>query len=90
MQVAQLLARHRLGYRCWRQWRDRQFLNFYGKDMTAPYTVFDVGANQGQYLHLLTSFFQPGEGEIHCFEPGKQTFERLAMSIARRFEIECI
>ena len=42
-----------------------------------PYCVFDVGANTGQYLHLVLSNFHKDSVHIHCFEPGKLTFAAL-------------
>ncbi len=44
----------------------------------SPYCVFDVGANQGQFLGLTLG--QPGSSAwtVHCFEPAAGTFELLA------------
>ncbi len=50
-----------------------------------PYCIFDVGANQGQYLRLLTSHFPASDVEIHCFEPSSQTFQLLASSVDPKY-----
>jgi len=42
-----------------------------------PYTIFDVGANQGQFLKLASSSMQDMEYTIHCFEPASDTFRLL-------------
>ena len=48
----------------------------------APYCVFDVGGNQGQYLNLVLTHL-PREGmSVHCFEPGGHTYELLEASLA--------
>lgn len=43
----------------------------------APLTVFDVGANQGQFLAATLQALTGTNHRIHCFEPGKGTFARL-------------
>lgn len=43
-----------------------------------PCTVFDVGANLGQFLDATLAAFSDGRCEVHCFEPGRSTFRRLA------------
>lgn len=43
-----------------------------------PYTVFDVGANQGQFLGLITSGLRRRPFQAHAFEPSRRTFEILA------------
>jgi FkbM family methyltransferase len=40
-----------------------------------PKTIIDVGANVGDYAKMLRAKFP--DAEIHCFEPGSETFERL-------------
>lgn len=42
-----------------------------------PYTIFDVGANKGQYLNMVYSQLGNKDFKIHSFEPGKFTFETL-------------
>lgn len=46
----------------------------------APYCIFDVGANKGQYLRLLFDCFENDKIDVHCFEPGKSTYEALRRS----------
>lgn len=51
-------------------------LKMVGKRYDAPYCVFDVGSNKGQFLTLATKTLPPAT-HIHCFEPGGQTFAML-------------
>lgn len=39
-------------------------------------TIFDVGANTGEYTRMLGSYFP--DARIHCFEPAGATFSILA------------
>ena len=39
--------------------------------------IFDVGANEGQYLNLVTSIFDENKFYLHCFEPQKSVFLNL-------------
>jgi FkbM family methyltransferase len=48
------------------------------KCLVPPYCIFDVGANQGQFLNLLVSNIKSAPYHVHCFEPGSHTFERLS------------
>src|SRR5271155_203728 len=43
-------------------------------------TIFDVGANHGEWT---TAFLKTGATnlEVHCFEPGKATFEILSKTL---------
>ncbi len=43
--------------------------------------IFDVGANKGQYTKSLLKFFHGHDVEIHCFEPGYETFRILTQEI---------
>lgn len=43
----------------------------------SPLCVFDVGANQGQFLHLMQAGLQGIPAVFHAFEPGKGTFQIL-------------
>ena len=45
---------------------------------TAPITIFDVGANQGQFLAAALEALAGTDHRIHSFEPGKGTFALLA------------
>jgi len=44
-----------------------------------PYTIFDVGANQGQFLNAARNELGSVDFSIHCFEPGKDTFDVLQL-----------
>jgi FkbM family methyltransferase len=46
-----------------------------------PYCIFDVGANQGQFLNLTLSQIGNHDASIHCFEPGRETFRILENSV---------
>jgi FkbM family methyltransferase len=46
-------------------------------NLQEPYCIFDVGANKGQYLSVLFNELSHRNFEIHCFEPGKYSFEIL-------------
>jgi FkbM family methyltransferase len=48
----------------------------------APYCIFDVGANQGQYLNLLLRSLPANSAAIHCFEPSAWTFNILHKGFA--------
>lgn len=45
-----------------------------------PYCIFDVGANQGQFLRLLLEHIAVDDFTVHCFEPGRETFKMLVAS----------
>lgn len=47
-----------------------------------PYCIFDVGSNRGQFLRLILDNVAAVDFNIHCFEPGHQTFKILAESFA--------
>jgi len=42
-------------------------------------TIFDVGANVGQFAKLVQSTIKPGR--LICFEPGRQTFSKLKENV---------
>lgn len=42
-----------------------------------PYCIFDVGANKGQFLQLILENVTQDDCRIHCFEPGRGTFQML-------------
>ncbi|MCP4001325.1 MAG: FkbM family methyltransferase [Gammaproteobacteria bacterium] len=52
------------------------------------YTVFDIGANQGQFLKLTLDNLQMDKLTIHCFEPGVQTFKMLSDSAVKNERIK--
>ena len=43
-----------------------------------PYCIFDVGANKGQFLRFALEKTKGKDCQIHCFEPGRETFKMLA------------
>ena len=47
------------------------------KKYKAPYCIFDVGANRGQYLKLINQYLLRDETSIHCFEPHTKSFDYL-------------
>lgn len=49
----------------------------FGEQSTGPLTVFDVGANKGQFLSYLLRDFTGRLSAVHSFEPGKDSFEQL-------------
>ena len=42
-----------------------------------PYTIFDVGSNQGQFIDLIMKNVAAEDCSIHCFEPCFETFKIL-------------
>lgn len=44
-------------------------------------TIFDVGANVGQFAEITTEIFK-GKSEIYCFEPSEKTFEVLKKNLS--------
>ncbi|HOC61467.1 MAG TPA: FkbM family methyltransferase [Smithellaceae bacterium] len=46
-----------------------------------PYCIFDIGANQGQFLRLLLEHIAVDDFAVHCFEPGRETFKMLVASL---------
>ncbi|MBH8573086.1 FkbM family methyltransferase [Nostocaceae cyanobacterium CENA369] len=55
--------------------------NFVHQKQKAPYCIFDVGSNQGQYLRLILQNFPEDNLSVHCFEPSSYTFEILESSV---------
>lgn len=51
----------------------------YGK---APFTILDVGANQGQFLRLALRETDAAVTQIHCFEPSMTAFAILSEAFA--------
>lgn len=52
------------------------------KSKKGPYRIFDVGSNRGQFLTMALEHMRGEDVEVHCFEPGKQTFEYLSATAA--------
>lgn len=50
------------------------------KRFKAPYCIFDVGSNKGQFLQLILEKITTDNFSIHCFEPAHETFKILAES----------
>ncbi len=48
--------------------------------LSPPYCIFDVGANQGQFLDMALRHVAAPGLVIHCFEPGCETFKILTES----------
>lgn len=46
-----------------------------------PYVVFDVGANQGQFLNLILATIGADACHVHCFEPARHTCEMLRQTV---------
>ena len=49
-----------------------------GRYGTPPFIIFDVGANQGQFLRLALDNIDTTKTQIHCFEPASTTFSILS------------
>lgn len=47
------------------------------RDKKKPLTIFDVGANKGQFLDIAIRKLDYSEVNMHCFEPVKTSFEIL-------------
>lgn len=52
-----------------------------------PYRIFDVGSNRGQFLSMALDHMKGEDVEMHCFEPGRQTFEHLKTTAAGREKV---
>ena len=48
--------------------------------LNPPYCIFDVGSNKGQFLKLILDHITGDDFSVHCFEPGRETFEILESS----------
>jgi hypothetical protein len=47
------------------------------------YCIFDIGANQGQFVSLISSYFQEHKNyQVHCFEPCAYAFGILSQKLA--------
>jgi FkbM family methyltransferase len=56
---------------------ERAVIQVLAETSNAPYCIFDVGSNVGQFLQLILEGLH-GDISIHCFEPGSDTFRQLA------------
>ena len=55
--------------------------------ISAPYTVFDVGANRGQTASMMLK--RMPIAKLCCFEPVPSTFEKLHANLATKPAVEC-
>lgn len=58
---------------------ERAVFQLLEKRRRPPLVVFDVGANQGQFLSMAIASLDGIDATIHCFEPGKATFAMLTL-----------
>ncbi len=56
---------------------EKTVFNVLKRKISAPYVIFDVGANRGQYLALIQSFIPITDCNIYCFEPSESAFKLL-------------
>lgn len=56
---------------------ERSVVNLVKSSGKSPYCIFDVGANQGQYLEMILANLATDSCSIHCFEPGVEPFGHL-------------
>lgn len=59
---------------------EQAIFNVLQQRIKAPYCIFDVGSNKGQFLKLLLANVRTNEFSVHCFEPGHETFKHLVES----------
>jgi FkbM family methyltransferase len=60
---------------------ERAALDVLRRRHRAPYCIFDVGSNQGQYVKLILANMGAEALSVHCFEPGLETFKTLVSSV---------
>lgn len=48
----------------------------------SPLTIFDVGANKGDFLVIVADCLKGSRFSVHCFEPGQTAFELLKQRAA--------
>lgn len=46
-----------------------------------PICIFDIGANVGQFAGIAKTVLKDNQYSIHCFEPGRYTFDQLKANI---------
>lgn len=54
----------------------------------APYRIFDVGANIGQYLNMVSQCLDENEFIIDCFEPSETAFNTLLNSAQNKNNVK--
>jgi len=58
------------------------------KQLNLPsYCIFDVGANQGQFINLVLSCFSTDNFHIHSFEPSLHTFQMLTKNVGDKANV---
>ena len=57
-------------------------VEFFKNTITEGMTVFDVGANIGQFSTMFSELVGQ-KGEVHCFEASSQTFQRLVSECSK-------
>lgn len=67
---------------------EKGVFNLLCKRFQSPYCIFDVGSNMGQYLNLIVSRMGEECSDIHCFEPGQETFSALRNSAPNSSKIK--
>ena len=58
---------------------ERSIFRFLKARFHPPYTVLDVGANQGQFLNVVRGELSSVEFTLHCFEPSQAALENLRL-----------
>jgi FkbM family methyltransferase len=61
---------------------ERSILQLLNRHSNPPYCIFDVGANRGQFLALILEQIHDRDFQVHCFEPGTETFKMLTESVS--------
>lgn len=62
---------------------EREVLQKIFSKLPQELTVFDIGANQGQYASLLVENYKDKEFELHCFEPSTSAFAQLKKTLTK-------
>lgn len=62
----------------------------YFKITDAPWVIFDVGANVGNYTKAITDIFSDSNYHLYCFEPSAKTFEILANNLSKSEKVSLI
>ncbi len=57
---------------------EHSVLSILERQFPAPYCIFDVGANRGQFMEMVVSCLNTRDYTVHCFEPSKSAFAVLA------------
>jgi FkbM family methyltransferase len=57
---------------------ERTLFDILKRRKKAPYCIFDVGSNKGQFLQLIIDHLGLDGYSVHCFEPGRDAFKALS------------